>query len=45
MRTGENIKDFAARTADTPEGRQKLEDAIRASRAKQLTKFVDDVKE
>ena len=45
MRTGENIKDFAARTADTPEGRQKLEDAIRASRAKQLTKFVDDVKD
>ena len=45
MRTGEKIRDFAARTADTPEGRQKLEDAIRASRAKQLTKFVDDVKD
>ena len=45
MRTGEKIKDFAARTANTPEGRQKLEDAIRASRAKQLTKFVGDVKD
>ena len=44
MRTGEKIRDFAARTADTPEGRQKLEDAIRASRAKQLVKFTDDIK-
>jgi len=44
MRTGEKIRDYAARTADTPAGRQKLEDAIRASRAKQLVKFTDDIK-
>ena len=45
MRTGEKVKDFAARKADTPAGRQKLEDAVRASRAKQLTAYAKDIED
>ena len=45
MRTGEKVKDFAARKADTPEGRQKIEDAVTASRAKQLTAYAKDIED
>ena len=45
MRTGEKVKDFAARKADTPEGRQKIEDAVEASRAKQLTAYAKDIQD